>query len=527
MHSFSTLVPPDEYFAEHPEYFSLVGGERTSATVHGQLCLTNADVLRIATERVLQWVEEHAEVPIFDVSQNDGNGACECANCVAVVNEEGSQHGPILRFVNAIADEVAKAHPDKWVETLAYAYATKPPAITRPRENVIIRLCHAGCYYHGFERCGLGSGLTENLREWSELTDRVFIWHYATNFAHYLAPNPNLHGLALDIRYYADSGVNGLMVQGDYQSPGGELAELRQYLAAQLMWDPTRDPSAIRAEFCRGYYGAAADQVLTYLARLDEEAERPDVHAFGAWGPETTVSPEFVKDGLAILSQARAAAETPEVRDRVGKLILSLWYVQLTYPQTYGLDPAEAGDIITEIARLAGEYSITHVREGGESMSAWVSELAARYADVPESLVHDLYLLMDQATVTNCLDWRPATVEHDGRTLLSIFQHPPAEGHGDAVYELTLPVVDAGETLMLQFATAVTGPTEDGVRFSLLIDDREVWDETRTDLPAEEHEIDLTESAGKTIALTLRVEPIGNEASDWANWVRPSVVVVD
>lgn len=384
VHSFSTLVPPAEFFDEHPDYFSLVDGKRTSATVHGQLCLTNPDVLRIATERVLQWLDEYPEVPILDVSQNDGNGACECADCMAIVEAEGSQHGPILRFVNAIADEVAKKDPDRWVETLAYAYAVKPPAITRPRANVITRLCHAGCYFHGFERCGLGSNLAGNLREWSELTDRIFIWHYATNFAHYLAPNPNLTGLALDIRAYADSGVNGLMVQGDYQSPGGDLAELRQYLAAQLMWDPTRDPSAIRTEFCRGYYGAAADRVLTYLARLDDEAERPDVHAFGAWSPDTTVSPALVTEGLEILDRARAAADTPEIRDRVARLMLGLRYMQLTYPERYGLEPTDAPGIVAEARRLVEEHRITHVREGGESGAAWIGELEARYGDGPK-----------------------------------------------------------------------------------------------------------------------------------------------
>ena len=46
--------------------------------VHAQLCLTNPDVLRIAKEKVLKWIDEHPDVPIIDVSQNDGNGACEC-----------------------------------------------------------------------------------------------------------------------------------------------------------------------------------------------------------------------------------------------------------------------------------------------------------------------------------------------------------------------------------------------------------------------------------------------------------------
>lgn len=53
---------------------------------------------------------------------------------MAVVKEEGSQHGTIMRFVNAIVDAVAEKYPNKMVDTLAYAYSTKPSAITKPHK---------------------------------------------------------------------------------------------------------------------------------------------------------------------------------------------------------------------------------------------------------------------------------------------------------------------------------------------------------------------------------------------------------
>jgi hypothetical protein len=374
VHSFNKLVPPEEYFEEHPEYFSLIDGKRTAGAIHAQLCLTNPEVLAIAKERVFQWIEEHPDVPIIDVSQNDGNGWCECEQCAKVVEEEGSQHGPILRFVNAIADAVAERYPDKWIETLAYAYSTKPPAVTTPRDNVIIRLCHAGCYFHGFEQCGLGANLTAYLDQWSKVTKRIFIWHYTTNFAHYIAPNQNLRGLAKDLKYYAAHGVNGVMVQGNYQGSGGELAEIRQYLAAQLMWDPEQDAQRIICDFCNGYYGAAAHNVLEYLALLDKTAENPDVHAFGAWDPKDTVPPELVEKGLAVLAQSRAhAGDDVTVRGRVERLLLPLWYMQLTYPERYGLDEADAPRLLTEFEKVAHREQATYINEG-KRMDDWLAE---------------------------------------------------------------------------------------------------------------------------------------------------------
>lgn len=380
VHSFCELVPAEQYFEEHPEYYSLQGGVRKADRIHAQLCLTNPEVLEIATQTVLRWIEEYPDVPIIDVSQNDGNGWCECEACMAIVEEEGSQHGPILRFVNAIADVVAEKHPDKWIETLAYAYSTKPPEHTMPRDNVIIRLCHAGCYFHGFEKCGLGANLTTYLDAWAARTRRIFIWHYATNFAHYIAPNQNLGGLAADIRYYAAHGVNGLMVQANYQGSCGDLSELRQYLAARLMWDPALAPEDIVTEFCEGYYGPAAAAVIAYLARLDRAAQDPDVHAFGAWDPRQTASPELVGDGLLLIDQAYAAAQDAPYRERVERLYLPLWYMQLAFGETYGLDPLAAGDLVARFARIAQRDGATHINEG-RAMDDWINEMRGRYAE--------------------------------------------------------------------------------------------------------------------------------------------------
>ncbi len=98
VHSFYTLLPPKQYFQDHPEYYALVDGKRRGDDA--QLCLTNPDVLRLAIQTVLKWIDEHPEASIFSVSQNDTRGWCECENCRRIEQEEGGAHsGPILRFV--------------------------------------------------------------------------------------------------------------------------------------------------------------------------------------------------------------------------------------------------------------------------------------------------------------------------------------------------------------------------------------------------------------------------------------------
>ena len=43
VHTFYPLMPPAEFFNDHPEYYSLIDGKRIHD--HAQLCLSNPDVL--------------------------------------------------------------------------------------------------------------------------------------------------------------------------------------------------------------------------------------------------------------------------------------------------------------------------------------------------------------------------------------------------------------------------------------------------------------------------------------------------
>ena len=77
-HTFYVFVPPERYFKEHPEYFSLINGERDP---NSQLCLTNPDVLKITIDELRKRIYENPEERYWDISQNDRISNCECPNC--------------------------------------------------------------------------------------------------------------------------------------------------------------------------------------------------------------------------------------------------------------------------------------------------------------------------------------------------------------------------------------------------------------------------------------------------------------
>ena len=141
-HTFRILWPPETYFHAHPEYFAEIDGIRREFSAReSQPCLSNPEAVKIMTDKVLEIVKRHPECRYFGVSQNDNGNYCRCEKCRAVDEEEGSPSGSIVRFVNHVAAEVAKARPDAVVETLAYNYSVRPPARTRLLPNVMPCIC--------------------------------------------------------------------------------------------------------------------------------------------------------------------------------------------------------------------------------------------------------------------------------------------------------------------------------------------------------------------------------------------------
>jgi len=335
VHTFSRLLPPEEYLEEHPEYYSLVGGERKAVGQYDwQLCLSHPDVVRIATEKVLSWIEEKPDATLYSVSQNDGfRGNCECEKCKSIDAEEGSPAGLILRFVNAIAIEVEKKHPDKLISTVAYTYGEKAPKITRPHRNVRIRLATIQiCHAHPLDECSYIRNVEalDNLNAWAKLGSQMYVWHYCTTFNNYLLPYPNLEEMVGDIRLYKASGVKGILAQGNYHGPGGLMPELQAYLVVKLLWNTQLDEKAVIADFLNGYFGKGGKALGEFLDLMHDKVRDEKLHVFH-WDPVDAafLSPEILAAGERLFDEAEKVADNPEVLRRVRRARLSLEYVNV------------------------------------------------------------------------------------------------------------------------------------------------------------------------------------------------------
>lgn len=481
VHTFYPLVPPEQYFATHPEYFSEIKGKRTHD--HAQLCLTNPDVVDIVTQRVLAQLKDAPPQTIVSVSQNDWHGQCHCAKCKAIEDEEGSPSGPLLRFVNQVAERVEKVRPDAAIDTLAYQYTRKPPRLVKPRPNVIVRLCSIECSFsHPLGGSEQNRKFAEDIEGWSKICRRLYIWDYVTDFAHYVQPHPNLRVLQPNIQFFVANGVKGIFEQGSYQSPGGELQELRAWLLAKLLWNPRTNVNALMNDFLAGYYGPAAPFIRRYIDLMHDEVARTK-HELKCYSPVTAPflsAANITKADALFASAEKAVAKDAALLHRVRVARLPVYYVMMQREKAWKRSGAKWQPSLSGAAlrdrffQIAAAEKMTKINEG-RSMDDFraATLMPERRAPAPppgcEKLPRDRWLDIqdDEFRLARPGQW--ATITPDPLASDGVAARMPGDHHEWAV---SVPLDFAGlakrpkQQWRISVAVRVERAGKDGVAFT-------------------------------------------------------------
>lgn len=293
-HSFLAWLPPTEYFDKHPEYFSLINGERRSDRF---VCLSNPDVPREMAKNIACFVEANPETRVITLWHTDrGDEFCECDDCRKVFDPVeralsygfaaeralGSDNGDVdgdvvspeyvpsttageLALVNSVAAHLEASHPELLIETLAYGRNYNPSRHVKPHANVLIN-------YAVFDKLLAPENATtpvaqgdfhkptrDYINAWKEQARHFSIYEYYGLFHDF---TPLWEVMAKDMKYYRRLGVEGI---------SSEIAgwnELHLYTFARLSWNcdlPWRD---ILRQYCEAAYGEAADFLFEYWTIL-------------------------------------------------------------------------------------------------------------------------------------------------------------------------------------------------------------------------------------------------------------------
>ena len=269
-----------------PEYQS-----KNPRSQGSQLCYTHPQLIHQVSQMARDYFDGKGELPegwkalgdYFALVPDDNMNLCNCPACAALLEEgrnrktgffsSGEMSSYWFTFVNAVAREVRKTHPDKYIATLAYwAYAVPPDFALEP--NVSVAPCLHTCYYP------VHAEMKENdlqlYHGWQQKTRApMFLWVY---YHHPMEPaliekwkcfpHVMVHQTARAMQTFIREGVRGIF-------ECGEQDQLEQYVMARVWDDPDLDVDALIDEFFRLYFGAARDPMKRFYQRLEEIACDP------------------------------------------------------------------------------------------------------------------------------------------------------------------------------------------------------------------------------------------------------------
>jgi len=323
-HNLFNILPPSKY-ANHPEYYAMIDGERRVPERDGhtpiQPCLTNPEVIRIAVETVRRFFDENPDVTTYSLCPNDSDKFCECPSCRALDDRTPRYRGrrmnseSYFHFVNAVAGELLKSHPNRYVSSYAYWTTELPPeTIHHLPPNVVVYLTQDSSQYFdsNYEQRD-----REILRMWSAKAYHLVVYDYYG--LGWFTPRYYPSIVARTLPFLKSMGVKGFYCESYpyWAHIGPQL-----FLASRLLWDPFLDAKQVLDEWFERMFREAAVKMRLFYGALERYWITPRQ---GKWfeGLDNigiqlkNWKPEFREEAWRHIEEARKAARSTKTRQRV------------------------------------------------------------------------------------------------------------------------------------------------------------------------------------------------------------------
>lgn len=315
-------------FEQHPEYFSLVRGKRTSR----QICLSNAEVLSRVTEAIRERFRKQPGLAMIGLGPNDGGGFCECENCTALDGDDydpfTNEHSVTDRYVwffNQILTATEEEFPDGKIGFYIYHSYMRPPVRYTAHRNLAGALAPISlCRIHGPDNplCSEKQYYATLMRDWCEaLGGNVWERGYWSNLADPGFVFINIHRLREQIPLAKEANLRNWRVEtfGHY---GTQLPSF--YIAAKLMWNHEADVDALVRDFAVKFYGPAAEPMEAYTWLMNDALRDADYHTGSAWDLPNIYSESLRQKAGELLDRA-ALLVSPDMGAATADLPVSVY----------------------------------------------------------------------------------------------------------------------------------------------------------------------------------------------------------
>jgi hypothetical protein len=278
-HGIDDVIHHDNTRKAHPEFYLMVGDKRDTVSRGGKPCLSAEGLARSNVEYG-RFVFEHYGQSILSVMPTDAYvNLCQCDACKGKDTPERGSGGNLSDYVwgymNRVATELYKTHPDRRVSCYAYgAYLLPPLKIDTFSSNVVVGICQGRSSFGNAEIRQKNRALRA---AWLAKipSQELYIWEY------YLQGRPGRaneglpayfpHLIAEDIRSLKGIGKGeGIEV---YTTQGKALADeipfainqLNCYVTAWFWWNPDQDVDALLEEYYTLFFGPARDEMKAFI----------------------------------------------------------------------------------------------------------------------------------------------------------------------------------------------------------------------------------------------------------------------
>ncbi|MBM4029039.1 MAG: DUF4838 domain-containing protein, partial [Planctomycetes bacterium] len=322
----------EQLFQEHPEFFSLIDGQRKVR----QVCVSNPEVVKRAIEATKQYFRSNPGAEWIGMGANDGRGFCECANCRALDGGDFDPFGDYesmtdrhLWFFNQVLAGIREEFPDKRIGFYAYSVYNRPPVKVQPDRRIVpavalITLCRR----HGMDNpiCPEKSYEQWIIGAWGKIVPEVYYRGYWFNLADPGLPFFMIRRIRQEVPLGHKLGIAGWRTEAPAEWAGSCPS---RYLAAKLMWDHTADVDTLLQDFYGKFFGPAAAPMQQYIEMMDRAGHEADYHTGCSWD-------------TALVYPARLRAAARRALEEAGRLAPAALYAKRVWMYTRSLDYLDA-----------------------------------------------------------------------------------------------------------------------------------------------------------------------------------------
>ncbi len=343
------------YFKSNPDYFSMnAAGKRVP---NMQLCFSNP-ALRKEFLRRLELQFKSRGAGSYSISAMDWPGKfCYCPGCQALEKKYQCDGGPLYDFLLEASKTAAK-YPGVYISTLAYRKKQSefPPVMEgKLPDNLIIIFAPIDDDVTKPFNHKNNLETYENLKKWAKLSKNVWLWYYVYH--------DEMEGiterLAKDVKLIHQAGATGSFFEYKmkYMLSGIATDEMTAYVAMKLYWNPMDDWKKHREDYCRYFYGKAADSILAWMDMRDAYTRNIPVHNFWSsnsmeWGYYKDPA-NILKEVKLVESWLKMTENQPFAHQHVKRLRIAVDVVLLkNYPKVLKIAPEYKGKSMEIYNRL-------------------------------------------------------------------------------------------------------------------------------------------------------------------------------